>query len=131
MTTALAPLSTEQRTWLGAQLRAQLGALERQVHDHQAGQSRVDYAAELLSQEEGARPQHDADREVALERADREQMTLGAISQALARIDDPAFGLCEDCDEPIAWGRLRLEPWALRCVACESAREGHAVHHKL
>jgi RNA polymerase-binding protein DksA len=125
------PLSTEQRTWLAAQLRAQLQALDRQVHEHQAGQTRVEYAAELLSQEEGARPQHDADREVALERADREQMTLGAISQALARIDDPAFGLCEDCGEPIAWGRLQLEPWALRCVACESAREGRAVHHKL
>lgn len=124
-------LTLQQRAQLEAELKAQLADLERQVLEQQAGQSRVEFAAELLSETTEDAMQGDTDREVALERADREQQTLGLISQALARVNDPEFGLCADCGEPIALGRLRLEPWAPRCVACESAREGHTVRHTL
>jgi RNA polymerase-binding transcription factor DksA len=33
------------------------------------------------------------------------------------------YGACSDCGEPIAFDRLKVEPWALRCIGCEGRRE--------
>ena len=52
-----------------------------------------------------------------------------AVSAALARLRDTEtghYGVCTDCEADIPFDRLKVEPWALRCVACESAREGAA-----
>ncbi len=50
---------------------------------------------------------------------------LGRIDAALRKLatspDD--FGLCEECEEPIAPRRLALMPYAVRCAACEARRE--------
>lgn len=43
---------------------------------------------------------------------------LRQLEQALERVDDPDFGVCEECGEPIAEGRLMLMPEARRCVGC-------------
>lgn len=52
--------------------------------------------------------------------ADRE---LAAVQAALARIDDGSYGSCIDCDEPIAPARLEVEPWAERCIECQTQHE--------
>ena len=31
--------------------------------------------------------------------------------------------ICIDCEKPIPWGRLNVQPNAIRCVSCESANE--------
>ena len=41
-----------------------------------------------------------------------------ALQGALARIDDPGFGLCVECGEPIPMGRLKLMPETQHCVNC-------------
>ena len=33
------------------------------------------------------------------------------------------IGVCTDCAEDIPFDRLKVEPWALRCVACEARHE--------
>lgn len=43
---------------------------------------------------------------------------LRAIAAALDRIEDGAFGWCEDCGTFIGFGRLDVDPCALRCVSC-------------
>ncbi len=50
---------------------------------------------------------------------------LARIDRALRKMrDDPdAYGLCEECEEPIAAKRLALMPYALLCTACQAARE--------
>jgi DnaK suppressor protein len=58
--------------------------------------------------------------------SDREIGELGAVSAALRRLQEDRFGACVDCGEAIAFDRLRVEPWALRCVACEGRRERSA-----
>ncbi|WP_071672570.1 TraR/DksA family transcriptional regulator [Nioella nitratireducens] len=45
---------------------------------------------------------------------------LTAIAAALARIDEGAFGWCEDCGDFIGSKRLDVDPCAMRCVACAS-----------
>lgn len=54
----------------------------------------------------------------------RREAMLRNIESALKRIDDGDFGLCRDCDEPINPKRLEFDPTALRCIECESKREG-------
>ena len=117
------PLSASQLQALETTLLARQAQLDRQMAEHQGGASRVEHAAEVLALD-GDDRQGDADREVELARADRELQELGQVSQALRRLKQPGYGLCEDCGEAIALGRLKLEPWALRCVACESRHEG-------
>ena len=57
--------------------------------------------------------------------ANRQQaMTLSKlIAAALARIDDGSYGDCLECGEPIADARLEVQPWADRCIDCQSAQE--------
>jgi len=43
-----------------------------------------------------------------------------ALEQALQRLDDSDFGLCERCKNPIPTGRLLLVPESARCVHCAS-----------
>jgi len=48
---------------------------------------------------------------------------LDQVSSALQRLQDPDFGFCKQCGVQIPFDRLKIEPQALRCVACESAAE--------
>ena len=118
-------LTAGQRAQLRELLELRQHELDRRIAGRGGG--RAEHASELLEQDSDDAPQRDADREINLARGDAEMQELGAISRALARLDDPGFGRCTSCGEPIAFDRLRIEPWALRCVRCEAAREG-VVH---
>lgn len=43
---------------------------------------------------------------------------LRAIAAAFARMDEGAFGFCEDCGEFIGTGRLDADACVVRCVSC-------------
>jgi len=120
-------LSQGQRALLQQLLQMRQHELDRRVALHQGGGSRSDQARELLQQDGDDAPQRDGDREVDLARADRDIEELGAVSNALARLHDADFGRCADCGVAIPFDRLKLEPWALRCVACEAKRERGTV----
>lgn len=45
------------------------------------------------------------------------------IRSALARIADGSFGVCTECGEDIAHGRLRALPFTPHCVACATKGE--------
>jgi len=49
--------------------------------------------------------------------------TLNKINDALARLDAGEYGYCYECGAEIAENRLRALPFAVRCKACEEARE--------
>ena len=53
----------------------------------------------------------------------RQLTRLRAIEEALLRIDEGTFGICEDCEEKISPGRLKAMPFALRCVDCQESHE--------
>lgn len=62
----------------------------------------------------------DAMQQQAMARAtgQRRSLELRRIAVALERIDGGDFGLCLECDEEIAAGRLEVEPAATLCVRC-------------
>lgn len=116
-------LTNGQRAMLKASLELRQRELDQRLSAHQHGQSRADYARELLQQDGDDAPQRDSDREVELAWSDQELQELGAVSRALKRVEEPHFGLCSDCGAEIPFDRLKIEPQALRCVSCESRHE--------
>ncbi len=46
------------------------------------------------------------------------QVKLSKLETALSKIDDPEFGLCLRCGEPIPHGRIMLMPESTLCVPC-------------
>lgn len=57
-----------------------------------------------------------ATRSLLRERAQR-------LMEALERLRDGSYGICEECDEPIAPARLSALPEVTTCLACQRRRE--------
>ena len=117
------PVTPGQRDVLEAGLTQRRSQLDAQLAGQLAGESRAEHAREVLQQDSDDLRHRSEDREVDMARSDHNLRELGAVSEALRRIQTAGYGLCADCQEPIPFERLKVEPWALRCVACESARE--------
>jgi DnaK suppressor protein len=63
------------------------------------------------------------DREISTILTDRDRNKLVAIDEALERIDDGSYGVCEECGADIAEGRLAALPFTRLCVTCQSEME--------
>lgn len=66
------------------------------------------------------------DREIDLILTDRDRDKLQAIDDALARIDEGTYGVCESCESDIAEGRLEALPFTRLCINCQAEREREA-----
>ncbi len=66
------------------------------------------------------------DREFAYTLASNEQELIYLISEALVRIDNNEFGICENCVKPITKKRLRAVPYAKHCIKCQEEEEKRA-----
>src|SRR5574338_97297 len=60
------------------------------------------------------------DRELGLLLNDREREKLHNIDEALLKIEDGEYGICEECEEEIPLGRLKVMPFARYCVKCKA-----------
>jgi DnaK suppressor protein len=56
-------------------------------------------------------------RDLALR--DHNQLHLGAVDAALARLDAGTYGRCTSCGNHIAPERLEALPWAALCIDCQ------------
>jgi len=63
------------------------------------------------------------ERELSLILGDRDREKLAEIDDALERLNDGTYGICEECGEPIGEGRLRAMPFTRVCVECKSKNE--------
>ncbi len=54
---------------------------------------------------------------------DRDRQELRAIDEAMQRINDGLYGVCEECTGPIEPKRLEALPFAVFCIACQEERE--------
>lgn len=54
---------------------------------------------------------------------DRERKLLSKIDEAIARIDDGSYGICEDCGEEIGQKRLEARPVTTLCIDCKTLQE--------
>lgn len=116
-------LTPGQKALLEAALVQRQHQLDRRLAEHTQGLSRAEHAHEVLLQNDDDVPQRENTRAMDLARTDIETQELGAVSAALRRLQGDDYGVCADCGTDIPFDRLKIEPWALRCVACESQRE--------
>lgn len=58
---------------------------------------------------------------MAVSENDSRQLVM--INEALARIEDDEFGLCQNCEDPINSRRLDAVPWARFCLKCQELQE--------
>lgn len=63
------------------------------------------------------------DREFSLGLADNEQKIMRRIDEALEKISEGTFGLCELCEKKISKVRLKAVPYAELCVPCQEKQE--------
>jgi len=48
---------------------------------------------------------------------------LKEIEEALDKISEGTYGICEMCEEPIDIDRLKVKPFAKFCISCREIRE--------
>jgi DnaK suppressor protein len=53
----------------------------------------------------------------------REQKLLKKIDEAISRIDDGSYGVCESCGGQINIKRLEARPVTTLCIECKTAQE--------
>lgn len=51
------------------------------------------------------------------------RLHLNEVNDALERIEQGIYGLCEECRAPIDPERLGALPWARRCMPCQAEKE--------
>jgi len=54
-----------------------------------------------------------------LNRNNLEKTLLREVEEALLRVKEGTYGICQECDEPISPKRLQALPWAKFCVRCQ------------
>lgn len=94
--------------------------------------SRLDAAGDLSSM-----PIHMADigtdnyeQEFALDLMDSERKILHEIDEALQRLEEGTYGICEGTGQPIPKARLKAQPWARYCVEyARMVEEGRVEEH--
>jgi RNA polymerase-binding protein DksA len=89
-----------------------------EMKDEALNKSRLDATGDLSSM-----PIHMADigtdtfdQEFALGLMDSERKLLREIDDALQRIENHTYGICEGTGKPISKARLDAQPWARYCV---------------
>jgi DnaK suppressor protein len=70
------------------------------------------------------------DREISYLLTDRDRGKLQSIDQALERIEQGTYGICESCEGEITAERLKAMPFTRLCVQCQSERETEAKRNR-
>ncbi len=65
----------------------------------------------------------ESDRQLTLLMRERDRQLIGEIHEALARVDEGEYGICQECGEEIGMARLRAQPTATLCVHCKALLE--------
>ena len=63
------------------------------------------------------------DRELSYMLGDRERKKVREIDNALLKIKDGTYGICDECGEPISKKRLKIIPYSNLCINCQSRVE--------
>ncbi len=113
------PLSGHHRHYFTIQQRE---TLQRQLEERAA----------VLREEIGEESRADLNSEPEAAELELDVAELRAVEASLARLHEPDFGLCVDCDAEIPYARLSANPTAIRCLACQTQHEQAAApapHH--
>lgn len=69
------------------------------------------------------RATQESDRSFELRIRDRERRLINKIREALERIENGTFGICEVCGDEISEARLKVRPVTTLCIDCKIEQE--------
>jgi DnaK suppressor protein len=69
------------------------------------------------------RATQESDRNFELRIRDRERKLINKIKDALDRIENGDFGVCEECGDDISEARLKVRPVTTLCINCKMEAE--------
>ena len=118
------PDVTEDQKWEEIRLileklkESTLHEIRKSVKNGTEAVAAIEHGGDIYDQASSER-----DRELGLLLGDREREKIHSIDEALLRIDEGDYGICEECDEDIPLGRLKAMPFTRHCVKCKSDLE--------
>jgi DnaK suppressor protein len=65
----------------------------------------------------------ESDRNFLLRIRDRERKLIVKIQEALERVADKSYGICDSCGEEIGRKRLEARPVTTQCIDCKTEAE--------
>lgn len=65
----------------------------------------------------------ESDRNFELRIRDRERKLIIKMQEAIKRIDDGSYGICDTCGGPISEKRLMARPVTTECIECKTKQE--------
>jgi DnaK suppressor protein len=65
----------------------------------------------------------ESERSFELRIKDRERKLIGKVQDALRKMADGSYGICESCGEPISVKRLQARPVTTYCINCKAEQE--------
>ena len=69
----------------------------------------------------------DTDQSLKLRFRSRESLLIRKLQQALDRIENHSYGICESCGEDIPIKRLTARPVTIKCIDCKEEDERQAL----
>ena len=80
--------------------------------------------------DEGDRADTERTHEISVLLSLRDKEKMLAIDEALEKLREGTYGVCEECGDEIGGGRLKVMPLAMSCVTCQSRLEKETAHQK-
>ncbi len=123
------PLTQEERTELDSIIRREHKRLMSELREEME-QSREQTFGAVAGGVTDRADESVADLLSDLDRAEisRDVNEIRELEAAIGRLADGAYGRCADCGADIPVARLRAQPAARRCVACQENYEKTHAH---
>jgi DnaK suppressor protein len=108
-------MTLQQKESLKALIQEQLQTLNIQVHNLQSKSITIekDCSLDALNKVD---MYYEHQREYTLVEQAKERIVL--LEKVVHKIDDESYGICEECEDEIAFARLELLPESDYCVEC-------------
>lgn len=117
-------LSDQEVAELRQELQARARALKSQIQQELLASGNEQYVQIAgLVHDRGDESVADLLGDVNLAIIDQHTVEICDIDAALARITDGTYGICFDCGNTAAYGRLQAYPTAKRCYPCQVRHE--------
>ncbi len=103
------------RNLFNERIKQLLNEAEKTVSDMTGGNESFPDLTDRAAQE--------CDRNFELRIRDRERKLINKMREALKRIDDGKFGICDTCGQEISEKRLMARPVTTLCINCKTKQE--------